>query len=182
MAELEFAAAGGGASAPSAVKRGPQLLVVDSTQSGGRVRFSPSAPVRKTCKRDASRRNAARSLDWDPISEVLLRTAFTGLCHSDLHFIEGLYPMPTPCVLGHEASAVVEAVGSEVSYVALATRLSRAPRYSAVLLLLHDRPPQSLRQHFGQDATREGTAVVPQWQTSRTMLQSFHLRRADARP
>ncbi len=49
--------------------------------------------------------------------EVLLRTAFTGLCHSDLHFIEGLYPMPRPCVLGHEASAVVEAVGSEVTYV-----------------------------------------------------------------
>jgi S-(hydroxymethyl)glutathione dehydrogenase / alcohol dehydrogenase len=49
--------------------------------------------------------------------EVLLRTAFTGLCHSDLHFMEGLYPMPTPCVLGHEASAVVEAVGSEVTYV-----------------------------------------------------------------
>ena len=23
--------------------------------------------------------------------EVLLRTAFAGLCHSDLHFIEGLY-------------------------------------------------------------------------------------------
>ncbi len=49
--------------------------------------------------------------------EVLLRTAYTGLCHSDLHFIEGLYPMPRPCVLGHEASAVVEAVGSEVTYV-----------------------------------------------------------------
>ena len=26
--------------------------------------------------------------------EVLLRTAFAGLCHSDLHFIEGLYPHP----------------------------------------------------------------------------------------
>jgi S-(hydroxymethyl)glutathione dehydrogenase/alcohol dehydrogenase len=48
---------------------------------------------------------------------VLLRTAYAGLCHSDLHFIEGLYPMPKPCVLGHESSAVVEAVGSEVSYV-----------------------------------------------------------------
>ncbi len=36
--------------------------------------------------------------------EVLLRTAFAGLCHSDLHFIEGLYPYPTPCVLGHEFS------------------------------------------------------------------------------
>jgi S-(hydroxymethyl)glutathione dehydrogenase/alcohol dehydrogenase len=49
--------------------------------------------------------------------EVLLRTAFAGLCHSDLHFIEGLYPHPTPCVLGHESSAIVEEVGDDVSYV-----------------------------------------------------------------
>ena len=50
-------------------------------------------------------------------NEVLLRTAYAGLCHSDLHFLEGLYPIQTPCVLGHESSAVVEAVGSEVTYV-----------------------------------------------------------------
>src|SRR6202040_431597 len=49
--------------------------------------------------------------------EVLLRTAFAGLCHSDLHFIEGLYPHPTPVILGHESSAVVEAVGDGVTYV-----------------------------------------------------------------
>jgi S-(hydroxymethyl)glutathione dehydrogenase/alcohol dehydrogenase len=49
--------------------------------------------------------------------EVLLRTAYAGLCHSDLHFLEGLYPIQTPCVLGHESSAVVEAVGEEVTYV-----------------------------------------------------------------
>jgi S-(hydroxymethyl)glutathione dehydrogenase/alcohol dehydrogenase len=49
--------------------------------------------------------------------EVLLRTAFAGLCHSDLHFIEGLYPHPTPCVLGHESAGVVEAVGDGVTYV-----------------------------------------------------------------
>jgi S-(hydroxymethyl)glutathione dehydrogenase/alcohol dehydrogenase len=49
--------------------------------------------------------------------EVLLRTAFAGLCHSDLHFIEGLYPIPTPVVLGHESSAIVEAVGDGVTYV-----------------------------------------------------------------
>jgi S-(hydroxymethyl)glutathione dehydrogenase / alcohol dehydrogenase len=49
--------------------------------------------------------------------EVLLRTAFAGLCHSDLHFIEGLYPYPLPCVLGHESSAVVEAIGSDVTCV-----------------------------------------------------------------
>jgi S-(hydroxymethyl)glutathione dehydrogenase / alcohol dehydrogenase len=50
--------------------------------------------------------------------EVLLRTAFAGLCHSDLHFIEGLYPHPTPVVLGHESAGIVEAVGDGVTYVA----------------------------------------------------------------
>src|SRR3954471_12042084 len=49
--------------------------------------------------------------------EVVLRTAFAGLCHSDLHFIEGLYPTPTPVVLGHESSGIVETVGEDVTYV-----------------------------------------------------------------
>jgi S-(hydroxymethyl)glutathione dehydrogenase/alcohol dehydrogenase len=49
--------------------------------------------------------------------EVLLNTAFAGLCHSDLHFIEGLYPHPLPVVLGHESAGIVEQVGSEVTYV-----------------------------------------------------------------
>jgi S-(hydroxymethyl)glutathione dehydrogenase / alcohol dehydrogenase len=49
--------------------------------------------------------------------EVLLRTAAAGLCHSDLHFIEGLYPHPLPAVLGHESAGIVEQVGSEVTYV-----------------------------------------------------------------
>src|SRR5213596_1821307 len=46
--------------------------------------------------------------------EVLIRTAVAGLCHSDLHFMEGLYPHPLPTVLGHESAGVVEQVGSEV--------------------------------------------------------------------
>src|SRR5919199_505113 len=49
--------------------------------------------------------------------EVLLRTAYAGLCHSDQHFMEGLYPFPTPAVLGHEGAAVVEAVGDDVTHV-----------------------------------------------------------------
>lgn len=49
--------------------------------------------------------------------EVLIRTAIAGLCHSDLHFMEGLYPHPLPAVLGHESSGIVEQVGSEVTYV-----------------------------------------------------------------
>ncbi len=49
--------------------------------------------------------------------EVLIKTAFSGLCHSDLHFMEGHLPFPLPAVFGHEASGVVEQVGSEVTYV-----------------------------------------------------------------
>ena len=50
--------------------------------------------------------------------EVLVRTVAAGLCHSDLHFMEGTYPFPCPAVLGHESAGVVEAVGSMVHYVA----------------------------------------------------------------
>lgn len=49
--------------------------------------------------------------------EVLIRTAACGLCHSDLHFIEGSYPHPLPAIPGHEAAGIVEAIGSEVRTV-----------------------------------------------------------------
>src|SRR6266850_6191363 len=49
--------------------------------------------------------------------EVLIRTTVAGLCHSDLHFMEGLYPHPLPAVLGHESAGVVEQVGADVTYV-----------------------------------------------------------------
>ncbi|MFZ0889450.1 MAG: Zn-dependent alcohol dehydrogenase [Candidatus Binataceae bacterium] len=47
--------------------------------------------------------------------EVLVRTVASGVCHSDLHFVEGLYPFPAPAVLGHEAAGIVEAVGESVT-------------------------------------------------------------------
>ena len=46
--------------------------------------------------------------------EVLIRMAAAGLCHSDLSVINADRPRPMPMVLGHEASAVVEAVGPSV--------------------------------------------------------------------
>jgi S-(hydroxymethyl)glutathione dehydrogenase / alcohol dehydrogenase len=49
--------------------------------------------------------------------EVLVRTVASGVCHSDLHFVEGLYPFPAPAVLGHEAAGIVEEIGEGVSYV-----------------------------------------------------------------
>ena len=57
------------------------------------------------------------SIDKPGPREVLVRTAAAGVCHSDLHFIEGLYPYRLPVVLGHESAGVVEQVGSDVTYV-----------------------------------------------------------------
>ncbi|HMO94870.1 MAG TPA: Zn-dependent alcohol dehydrogenase [Gemmatales bacterium] len=49
--------------------------------------------------------------------EVLVRTAASGVCHSDLHFMEGSYPSQVPIVLGHESAGVVERVGPNVANV-----------------------------------------------------------------
>ena len=51
-----------------------------------------------------------QALIADYITEAL------GILH-DLHFMEGLFPIPTPVVLGHESSAVVVAVGEGITYV-----------------------------------------------------------------
>lgn len=53
-------------------------------------------------------------LDSPGPHEVLLRTGATGVCHSDLHFVDGNYTMAMPAVLGHEAAGTVEAVGDQV--------------------------------------------------------------------
>ena len=49
--------------------------------------------------------------------EVKIRTVASGVCHSDLHFVDGLYPYAAPAVLGHEAAGIVEEVGRQVTYV-----------------------------------------------------------------
>ena len=46
-----------------------------------------------------------------------MRTVGAGLCHSDLHFMEGMFRLKVPAVLGHESAGVVEAVGEGVTYV-----------------------------------------------------------------
>ena len=57
------------------------------------------------------------TIDKPGPGEVLLQCTHAGLCHSDLHFMEGLYPQKCPSILGHESAGVVEAVGDGVTYV-----------------------------------------------------------------
>ena len=50
--------------------------------------------------------------------EVWVDVAAAGLCHSDISYMHGLYPVPSPGVCGHEAAGVVAAVGNAVTHVA----------------------------------------------------------------
>lgn len=50
--------------------------------------------------------------------EVRVRVAYCGVCHSDLHVISGHGAFPRPCVLGHEISGTVDALGKGVKGLA----------------------------------------------------------------
>lgn len=66
--------------------------------------------------------------------EVRVRTAATGVCHSDRHGQTGGIPtLPTPTVLGHEAAGVVLEVGAAVRHVAVGDHVVVAPAASCGL-------------------------------------------------
>lgn len=50
--------------------------------------------------------------------EVLVELVATGICHTDIVMRDGLLPVPTPVVLGHEGAGRVLAVGAAVSGLA----------------------------------------------------------------
>ncbi len=55
----------------------------------------------------------------DPgMGQVLVRVKHCSICHSDLSIVDGSFPGPAPCVLGHEAAGVIEAVGNGVTRLA----------------------------------------------------------------
>jgi threonine dehydrogenase-like Zn-dependent dehydrogenase len=66
--------------------------------------------------------------------DVIIAVAYTGICGSELHTIEG-YELsnrrgnrPTPAPLGHEYAGVVTAVGSAVETIRVGQRVTVAPR------------------------------------------------------
>ena len=56
-------------------------------------------------------------IDTPGPQEVLIQTVGAGLCHSDLHFMEGLFRSKLPAVMGHESAGIVQSVGRDVTYV-----------------------------------------------------------------
>jgi S-(hydroxymethyl)glutathione dehydrogenase/alcohol dehydrogenase len=55
--------------------------------------------------------------------EILVKVASCGVCHTDLHVLKGEVAFPTPCVLGHEISGTVAALGPGVQGPAEDTRV-----------------------------------------------------------
>lgn len=62
-------------------------------------------------------------LDAPGATEVMVEIEAAGVCHSDLSVVDGNRPRPVPMLLGHEAAGIVRAVGSEVTDVAIGTRV-----------------------------------------------------------
>ena len=75
----------------------------------------PNAPVRVDTV----------ELDEPKEGEVRVRVAAAGVCHSDLHFVQGALGRGRwPMVLGHEGAGVVEAIGPQVAHVAPGDRVA----------------------------------------------------------
>jgi len=71
----------------------------------GAVLFEPGRPL-EVCDVDVAPPRAG---------EALVRMAAAGVCHTDLHVMQGKFSAPLPAVLGHEGSGVVEDVGPGVT-------------------------------------------------------------------
>jgi S-(hydroxymethyl)glutathione dehydrogenase/alcohol dehydrogenase len=57
------------------------------------------------------------------LRDVLVRVTASGICHTDLHVIDGLSALPLPIVPGHEGCGIVEEVGPEVRRVRVGDRV-----------------------------------------------------------
>jgi aryl-alcohol dehydrogenase len=80
-------------------------------------------PVRAAVLRDGAVTIDDVSLRAPLADEVRVRLVGSGICHTDLAAIEGDVAFPSPCVLGHEGSGVVDAVGSQVNDLAVGDRV-----------------------------------------------------------
>ena len=58
-------------------------------------------------------------LEQPRADEVRVRLVATGVCHTDALVRDGVLPGSTPVVLGHEGAGVVDAIGAEVTTVAV---------------------------------------------------------------
>lgn len=93
---------------------------------------------------EAPGRLALRTLriDRPGPGEVRVRVRVVGVCHSDLHYVDGTHATDLPEVLGHEASGEVVAVGTGV------TAFAPGDRVVTSLTMFCGRCPRCLTGHL----------------------------------
>ena len=115
--------------------------------------------------------------------EVLVRTVATGVCHSDLHVVDGLgrFSLDRPFVLGHEGAGVVEAVGDDVTADARRRSCRRVPvRLLRQLSAMPERPSQRLHRRHRRARRRRDAAGVAERQAVPQLRRDRQLCRAHA--
>ncbi len=108
------------------------------------------------------------SIDKPGPGEVLIQVVGAGLCHSDLHFMEGVFRSQLPIVMGHESAGIVQAVGDGVDYV------KAGDHVVACLSIFCGQCPQCLGGHPNRCANPKAT--------SRGKGAAPRLSRADGTP
>lgn len=101
-------------------------------------------------------------IDKPGLREVLIRTAACGVCHSDLHVADGAFPARLPCVLGHEAAGIIEAVGSEVRGIKPGDHVvTCAPAYCGCCEDCLSGHPTLCASNIGERARGESPRLIP---------------------
>lgn len=89
---------------------------MDAYPGGGTIYVMTEMATRGVVFRGPGRSARLEELMLDPPArgEVLVRMAAAGVCHSDLHVVDGEWERPAGVVLGHEGAAWVERIGDDV--------------------------------------------------------------------
>lgn len=87
-------------------------------------------------------------------TDVLVRNAASGLCHTDLEVMQGAQRYPLPILLGHEGAGVVEAVGPAVTQVRPGDHVICAHNTNCGHCFYCDNGHSLLCETFGRQAPR----------------------------
>lgn len=113
-------------------------------------------------------------------TDVLIRQQAVGLNYIDVYFRTGLYPQPLPAGLGMEGAGVVEAIGSEVSYVKVGDRVAYAARYPGAYAEKRVIPEEVLIVLPEQISCEQGAAMMLQGLTVQYLLNdSYQVKPGD---
>ena len=93
-----------------------------------------------------------------------LRILATGICHTDVSCMEGMLPISTPAVLGHEGAGVVIEVGSNISQVSQGDKVLLNPNPCQTCPACTAGHPnycdQGMARNFGGCRVSDGSATL----------------------